>query len=213
MSGKQLSLPLISELPAAEQRSKAVYDGAALSYEEVHRFENCPRKRDGRLRWDFSALMDEVRTGLGKAGRGPTASASIPGVWILVCWAKRNIAGRPGALPRRPHCRNGGAGVAYNGRPDALWGNGQSDHGHQHTVPAAGRKNAPEVWRRAKRLLFMPDLFIHALCGRRCARGRFLHKPDAGRAPAHGYRDVRPYRIPERLFAVRTRSGIVGGCA
>ena len=46
----------------------AEYDGGALSYREVHRFENCPRESEGHFRWDFSDLMANVRLGIEKAG-------------------------------------------------------------------------------------------------------------------------------------------------
>lgn len=46
----------------------AEYGDGRLSYHEVHRFENCPREKDGHFRWDFEALMAEVRKGIEKAG-------------------------------------------------------------------------------------------------------------------------------------------------
>ena len=44
------------------------YEKGALSYQEVHRFENNPREKEGHLRWDFEDLLANVRLGAQKAG-------------------------------------------------------------------------------------------------------------------------------------------------
>lgn len=128
MSGKTTVLAF--DFGASSGRAvKAVYDGAALSYEEVHRFENCPREKDGRLRWDFSALMDEVRTGLGKAGAVDSIGFDTWGVDF-------GLLGKNGTLLEDPvHYRDGRtAGMVEQAlrTMDArtLYGaTGNSDHG------------------------------------------------------------------------------------
>ena len=37
------------------------YENGELSYQEVHRFENNPRDKDGHFRWDFEDLLANVR--------------------------------------------------------------------------------------------------------------------------------------------------------
>ena len=44
------------------------YENGKLSYQEVHRFENNPRDKDGHFRWDFEDLLANVRLGAQKAG-------------------------------------------------------------------------------------------------------------------------------------------------
>ena len=44
------------------------YENGELSYQEVHRFENNPRDKDGHFRWDFEDLLANVRLGAQKAG-------------------------------------------------------------------------------------------------------------------------------------------------
>ena len=38
-----------------------------LVLEEIHRFDNVPIEKDGVLRWDFEALLSEVKAGISKA--------------------------------------------------------------------------------------------------------------------------------------------------
>ncbi len=76
----------------------------------------------------------------------------------------------------------------------------------------AVKEQAPEVWRRAKRLLFMPDLFIHALCGAQvCERtiASTSQMQDAHRRMGQGRAGRVPYS--ERLFALSVPSGTVVG--
>ncbi|MEG1366124.1 MAG: rhamnulokinase, partial [Oscillospiraceae bacterium] len=46
---------------------KAVYDGTSLTYNEVHRFDNVPIEKDGKLCWDFDDLMRNVNIGIDNA--------------------------------------------------------------------------------------------------------------------------------------------------
>lgn len=77
----------------------------------------------------------------------------------------------------------------------------------------AVKEQAPEVWRRAKRLLFMPDLFIHALCGAQVCERTIASTSQMQDARTGAWdRDVlAAYRIPERLFAPSVPSGTVVG--
>ena len=44
------------------------YENGALTYREIHRFENNPVEENGHLRWNFPELMREVYRALEMAG-------------------------------------------------------------------------------------------------------------------------------------------------
>jgi len=48
-----------------------------IRLEEIHRFINGPVEQNGSLRWDFSRLMSEVKTGIGKAAKESNDIAGI----------------------------------------------------------------------------------------------------------------------------------------
>jgi rhamnulokinase len=48
-----------------------------IRLEEIHRFANEPVEQNGALRWDFSRLMSEVKTGIGKAAKESNDIAGI----------------------------------------------------------------------------------------------------------------------------------------
>jgi sugar (pentulose or hexulose) kinase len=48
-----------------------------IRLEEIHRFINGPVKQNGSLRWDFSRIMSDVKTGIGKAVKEAPAIAGI----------------------------------------------------------------------------------------------------------------------------------------
>jgi rhamnulokinase len=50
-----------------------------IRLEEIHRFINGPVEQNGSLRWDFSRLMSEVKTGIGKAAK---ESGDIAGIGV-----------------------------------------------------------------------------------------------------------------------------------
>ena len=50
-----------------------------IRLEEIHRFANGPVKQNGALRWDFSRLMSEIKTGIGKAAK---ESGDIAGIGV-----------------------------------------------------------------------------------------------------------------------------------
>ncbi|MFR8461375.1 MAG: FGGY family carbohydrate kinase [Ruthenibacterium lactatiformans] len=184
-------------------------------YEEVHRFENCPREKDGRLRWDFSALMDEVRTGLGKAAAVDSIGFDTLGCGFWSAGQKRNIAGRPGcttATAALPEWWSRRCSTAMDARTlYGATGNQIMAINTPFQACMAVKEQAPEVWRRAKRLLFMPDLFIHALCGAQVCERTIASTSQMQDARTGAWdRDVlAAYRIPERMFALSAPSGTV----
>lgn len=191
---------------------RAGYDGTALWYEEVHRFENCPRERDGHLRWDFPALMDEVRAGLEKAGKFDSVGFDTWGVDF-------GLLDENGALLEDPvHYRDGRtAGMVERALRTMDAETLYEATGNQIMAIntlfqlLAVKEQAPEVWRRAKRLLFMPDLFLHALCGAQvCERTIASTSQLLDARTGTWNRDVlAAFHIPETLFTPPISSGTV----
>jgi len=141
-----------------------------LELEEVHRFEHDVRVHDGHLRWDFTRILAEVERGLAAAGRAADGALRSLGVdgWgvdhgFLDADGRRlgdPIAYRDartnGILPRlfarvpreELHARTGIQSMPINTSAQLL---AQLEAG---------------AWpRRATRLLLVPDLVHHHLCG------------------------------------------------
>ena len=159
--------------------------------------------------------MDEVRTGLGKAGAVDSIGFDTWGVDF-------GLLGKNGTLLEDPvHYRDGRtAGMVEQAlrTMDArtLYGATGNQIMAINTLfqLLAVKEQAPEVWRRAKRLLFMPDLFIHALCGAQvCERtiASTSQMQDAHRRMGQGRAGRVPYS-GKAVRAVRTQRHR-GGCA
>ena len=182
----------------------AEYDGGALSYREVHRFENCPRESEGHFRWDFSDLMANVRLGIEKAGAFDSIAFDTWGVDF-------GLLGEDGTLLGDPvHYRDG----RTEGMTDeafrtmnagALYAATGSQIMPINTLfqLLAVKESDPETWSRAKRLLFMPDLFAHALCGADACETTIASTSQMldARTGAWSRSVLDAFGIPETLFA------------
>ena len=71
------------------------YEKGALSYQEVHRFENNPREKEGHLRWDFEDLLANVRLGAQKAGPVDSLAFDTWGVDFGLLDAEGRLLGDP----------------------------------------------------------------------------------------------------------------------
>ena len=192
----------------------AEYDGGALSYREVHRFENCPRESEGHFRWDFSDLMANVRLGIEKAGAFDSIAFDTWGVDF-------GLLGEDGTLLGDPvHYRDG----RTEGMTDeafrtmnagALYAATGSQIMPINTLfqLLAVKESDPETWSRAKRLLFMPDLFAHALCGADACETTIASTSQMldARTGAWSRSVLDAFGIPETLFAPLVKSGTVVG--
>ncbi|HEX2443562.1 MAG TPA: rhamnulokinase family protein [Vicinamibacterales bacterium] len=144
----------------------------AARLEEVHRFRYAPRISDGHLRWDTAALFDGIQTGLRDAARIARASgARLATVGVDSWGVDYGLLDNEGHLVEEP--------IAY--RDDRTVGMMEevfarlpreeifSKTGIQflplntlYQLAAHSRKGLPA---RAARLLLMPDLCHHMLCG------------------------------------------------
>lgn len=145
---------------------KAAFEDGRLDTREIHRFENRPVERDGHLRWDMPALMEQVHIGLGKAGRFDCVGFDTWGVDF-------GLVDRSGKLLELPvHYRDG--------RTDGITAQARRIMSARELYARTGtqilpintlfqllalRKQQPQTLEQADKLLFMPDLFAHELCG------------------------------------------------
>lgn len=139
---------------------KAEYDGKNLTYNEVHRFENIPTTDAGKLCWDFSYLLGEVKKAIAMCSDIDALAFDTWGVDYGLLDENDKLIGLP-VNYRDPRT---------NGMPEKIF---------EHISPAelyklTGNQIMPintlfqlaaEDKKHAKTLLFMPDLFVWALCG------------------------------------------------
>lgn len=193
---------------------KAVYDGGGLTYEEVHRFDNRPRELDGYLRWDFAALLAEIRRGIEKAGHFDSLGIDTWGVDFGL------LDGQGRLLEDPVHYRDGRtAGMVEEALntmdAQTLYAGTGTQILPMNTLfqLLALQRQQPELLERADKLLFMPDLFAHTLCGSAvCERsiastGQLLSLPEG----VWNRRMLQAFRLPERLFQPIVPSGTVVG--
>ena len=143
-----------------------------LSLEEMHRFSNGPVETQGSLRWDFDRLLSEIKTGIGRAAQN--AAGDVAGIGVDTWGVDFGLLGADGKLIEAPfHYRdsrtNGMMDVASELMPkrDIYQNTGIQfmQLNSLYQVLAMGVSNSPAL-PRAKRLLFMADLFAYFLCGR-----------------------------------------------
>ena len=144
--------------------------GGPWRLEELHRFPNGPLMADGGCFWDIHALFEHVRHSLELAGR---CGAAIRSVGIDTWGVDFALLDGDGQLLERPRCyreaRNAGLSrrVAERIGPERLQtrtGSMFQDHASLCQLLAA-RLHTPRLLERARRLLFIPDLLRHWLCG------------------------------------------------
>lgn len=192
----------------------AEYDNRRLTYREVHRFENNPREKDGYFRWDFQNLMDNVRVGLKKAGPIDSLSFDTWGVDF-------GLLDQDGNLLEDPvHYRDERtAGMVEKAEKildsDRLYGETGTQIMGINTLfqLLAVKERQPELWAKARRLLFMPDLFTHALCGAAACETTIASTSQIldPRSRSWSAPVLEAFQIPESLFAPLVTSGTVVG--
>ena len=192
----------------------AEFHDGALTYREVHRFENCPRESDGFFRWDFQDLMDNVRLGIKKAGDFDSIGFDTWGVDFGLLDEKGQLLGDP--VHYRDSRTTGMVEKARELLPEsALYqatGNQIMAINTLFQLLAVQEKQ-PEIWKKARRLLFMPDLFAHALCGSDCCETTIASTSQMLNPKTAGWNQeiLDTFSIPETLFAPLVKSGSIVG--
>ena len=192
----------------------AEYENGHLTYKEVHRFENCPRERDGHFRWDFADLMANVHQGIEKAGAFDSIGFDTWGVDFGLLDEDGKLLGDP--VHYRDSRTEGMVEKAMARMDaDALYAATGSQIMAINTLfqLLAVQEQDAETWEKSRRLLFMPDLFAHALCGANVCETTIASTSQMLDARTGAWnRDVlQSFAIPEHLFAPRVNSGTVVG--
>ncbi len=192
----------------------ACYQDGSLTYKEVHRFENLPREKDGYFRWDFADLMDNVHIGMEKAGSFDSVAFDTWGVDFGLLDEGGKLLADP-IHYRDPHT-TGMVEQALQSISDI-----QLYQGTGNQIMAintlfqllAIQKKQPTLWQKAKRLLFMPDLFAYFLCGNEVCENTIASTSQMWNPQTKQWNDtiLEAFSISKKLFAPLVDSGSIVG--
>ena len=145
------------------------FDGERLAVDEVHRFPNEPVEEDGVLRWDVERLRNDVWEGLRQAVRDRRVESVAVDSWGV----DFGLLDGSGALAQKPaHYRNARRANAFDAvleviPPGELYRRTGIQLMPINTIfeLAASAADGDRALAKARRLLLIPDLFHHWLCG------------------------------------------------
>lgn len=145
---------------------------SAASLAEAHRFQYTPRRIDGHLRWDMGALVEGLRTGLRRAAEAArSARRELVSAGVDSWGVDYGLIDGDGRLVEEPICyrddRTAGVmdDVFARVSREAIFDATGIQFLQLNTLfqlAAHARDGLPA---RASRLLLMPDLCHHLLCG------------------------------------------------
>ena len=146
------------------------YNNGEITLEEIHRFDNTPVERGGRLYWDIDALFNEIKTGVKKCAGRKIHSLSIDtwGCDFALLGADGKIAHSP--LHYRDKITEGVMDEVFKIiDKETLYNRAGIEFMRYNTIFQlyALKKANPEIFKTADKLLFMPDLFIYLLTGKK----------------------------------------------
>jgi rhamnulokinase len=143
------------------------WDGAHYTLEELHRFENGPVAVQGSLHWDALRLWTELKVGMARYAEQHTQPLS--GIGVDTWGVDYGLLGDDGALLSPPH--------AYRSERTASWREVVDRIGEDvlyettgiqlmqiNTIFQLAAHDRDEL-ARARRLLMLPELVVHALTG------------------------------------------------
>ena len=153
-------------------------DHGALTLEEVHRFHYAPRHADGRLRWDITRLFDGMTTGLAHARKRAgellatgSASASIHSVGVDSWAVDYGLLDGNDRLIEEPICyrdeRTNGVmeDVLARVPREEMFARTGIQFLPLNTIYQLAAHHRDGFPAQARRLLLIPDLCHHFLCG------------------------------------------------
>lgn len=145
---------------------------SAVRFEEAHRFHYAPRHIDGRLRWDIAQLFDGLRTGLRRASEAARAAGlELVSAGVDSWGVDYGLIDGSGELVEEPVCYRDDRTA---GLMDEIFSRVGRDEIFARTgiqflqfntlfqLAAHARDGLPS---QAARLLLIPDLCHHLLCG------------------------------------------------
>jgi rhamnulokinase len=144
-------------------------DQGRLRVDEVHRFQYAPRRLDAHLRWDAAAIFDGISHGL--AGAHAASGGTLDSVGVDTWGVDYGLLDARGRLLEDPICYRD---ERTNGIMEEVFGRVSRDEIFGHTgiqflqlntlyqLVAHLKAGLPAG---AARLLLMPDLCHHFLCG------------------------------------------------
>ena len=147
-----------------------------IQLEEIHRFENNQKMIDGHLRWDFNALFNELKIGLKKAFA--QYGDEIESIGVDTWGVDYGLLDEDGKLISTPICyrddrTKGMLELAFQKLPKEEFfqhaANQFMEINTAFQLLSATVETSPcgvSEFQRAKKLLFMPDLFNYFLTGK-----------------------------------------------
>lgn len=185
-----------------------------LEYEEIYRFENIPLQKENHLYWDFPSLLDEIKKGIHMAGEVDSIGIDTWGADFGMLDQQGNLIGNP-VHYRDPRTAGMLRYVHSQIAEEQLYqmtGN-QSYATNTLYQLMACKKTTPELWRRVRRILHMPDLFNYYLTGKQvCERtiASTTQMLNAGKLQWNT-EILEVLGLSEDIFAPLTNSGTVIG--
>ena len=143
-----------------------------LTLRQAHRFSNGPVEENGSLRWDFDALMSEIKVGLKKAIAD--CKGDVAGIGVDSWGVDFGLIGKDGKLLEKPyHYRDSRTNGMIEKACDILGKRKLYDNSGIQFMPfnsvyqllAMRLANSP-VLDKADKLIFIADLVSYMLCGR-----------------------------------------------
>lgn len=192
----------------------AVYDGERLECKEIHRFENLPAVKDGHLRWDMEALLGEIRIAIQKAGKTDSFAFDTWGVDFGLLDADGKLLEDP-VHYRDERTKDWPRRVAQKIALPGLYARTGNQILEINTLfqVLALQKEQPDLLRRAKHLLFIPDL-LAAMLGAELTWERSIASTSQMWNPVTGTWDfelLEQLEIDPGLFGTMTDSGSITG--
>jgi sugar (pentulose or hexulose) kinase len=146
--------------------------GGKLALAEAHRFANGPVDEQGTLRWDFDRLLAEIKTGIGRAVND--ADGEVLGIGVDSWGVDFGLLGADGQLLEKPyHYRdsrtNGMMERAFELMPKRqIYENSGIQFMQLNSLYQllAMRETGAAVLSKARKLIFIADLFSYFLCGK-----------------------------------------------
>lgn len=141
---------------------KARFDGEKIQYEEIHRFDNIPIERDGFICHDVDMITAEIKKAIEKAGEVDSLAFDTWGVDYGLLDESGNLIFPP------VHYRDGRTKNAL----EAVYKKIDADELYKKTGNQIMNINtlfqliSDRNLKKAKTLLFMPDLFAYILTGK-----------------------------------------------